>query len=778
MYKGTQKINNVKDFGAVGDGIKDDTQAIQDAIDNLYEFPVLHADNTSKMNKEGGVVFFPAGSYKVTKTIYINKTGVSLRGTESLPTVIIPTGKLVDGELIFEGQESGKPIFEFSYFDGANNTGNRSFIRNIGMSHLTFNLNFVNKVTTIRILRPYDLCVFKNLIFFSLRGTAIQAISDLKDSVFTGKGLGQGLVLRDIHIDNSASAQATYTKFSIDKGRAEDATAPVIHFENMNESSLTNVKIIACGKKADSEGKIILTDGKASIAHAERNGLLLEGCQGITIKECAFAQVSKPAILIQRGVYGKQVDAKYHFIQSNTFEEVIDTGVKIDGGAGGVAEDGRAGVSQITISENRFLGINPPQYGYWIDNCNLVVIKDRAKVYVGYNATNSTIQAVDLNNSSTERQIIDYGIRTTIMGKEYEYEGENLMNYDAYTFHTRLKADRLTIPIIHKEDLYQSNRKIMEGDIALVKVEESLEKKVAVLRSTPNGTLKWTYIDGGDIFSGGIRNINEYWPGDGKITGSIEGDVDLFRVIASFSDKPDLIETGGRVLENNAYEINFTAPDFSKCTKIVIQGLDIGKNILNELEVPIVSRKPGQITEVSNHYLRNNFIYGALLGEIKKFRLLAESATGNITEISLGGTIDVGKGTFQFYLNQPVSFYEAHTSIFIEPLDEYGVLSGERVRVPVVSEGVLSVSLFKKGDTSLTGTFENIHALELFVASTGKITRGGTLVVDEKLPNKGTFSFYAISAIPYIDKGNEYFLRGYDSKNNKIAEVDLFLRKG
>lgn len=774
----SHKVNNVKYFGAVGDGIKDDTQAIQDAINNLYEFPVLHSSNTSEMAKEGGIVYFPAGSYKVTKTIYINKAGISLVGAKTLATIIIPAGKLINGELVFEGEDTGKPIFDFAYFEGANDTSKRSFIRNIGMKNFTFNLRYVNKVTAIRILRPYDLCMFEKLLFFNIRGTAIQAVSDYENRVFSEKVLGQGVVLRDIHIDNSASAQATYTKFSVDKGRPEDATAPVIHFENINESSLTNVKIIACGKKADSEGRIILTDGKASIAHAERNGLLLEGCQGITIKECAFAQVSKPAILIQRGVYGKQADAKYHFIQSNTFEEVINTGVKIDGGAGGVTEDKRAGVSQITISENRFLGVNPPQYGYWIDNCNLVVIKDRAKVYIGHNAINSTIQAVDLNNSSNEKQIIDYGIRTTIMGKEYEYEGENLMNYDAYTFHTRLKADRLTIPVIDKDDLYQSNRKITEGDIALVKVEESLEKKVAVLRSTAEGRLKWTYMDGGDIFSGGIRNVNAYWPGDGKITGSIEGDVNLFRAVASFSDKPDLIEIGGRVLENNAFEIDFTASDFSKCTRIVVQGLDNGGNLLNEIEVPIFSRKLGQITEISNHYIRNNNIYGTLLGEIKKFRLLAEAGDGSVTEISVGGTVDAQKGTFQFYFNQPTSFYENHTSLFMEPLDVYGIVSGERARVPVVSEGVISVSILKKEDRNFTGTFENIQTLELFVASTNQITRGGTLVVDEKLPNKGIFSFYAINVIPNISKSNEYYLRGYDAKNNKIAEVDLFLRKG
>ena len=45
------KTNNVKDYGAVGSGAVDDTDAIQDAIDDL---PL-----------GGSILYFPAGTYKV-----------------------------------------------------------------------------------------------------------------------------------------------------------------------------------------------------------------------------------------------------------------------------------------------------------------------------------------------------------------------------------------------------------------------------------------------------------------------------------------------------------------------------------------------------------------------------------------------------------------------------------------------------------------------------------------------------------------------------------------
>ena len=57
---------NVKDFGAVGDGITDDTAAIQTAIDNA-------SNNT---------IIFPAGVYKITDVIYARSsiTNASLVG--------------------------------------------------------------------------------------------------------------------------------------------------------------------------------------------------------------------------------------------------------------------------------------------------------------------------------------------------------------------------------------------------------------------------------------------------------------------------------------------------------------------------------------------------------------------------------------------------------------------------------------------------------------------------------------------------------------------------
>jgi len=59
---------NVKDFGAVGDGKADDTIAIQKAID-------------AASLSTGGELLFPAGNYRITNTLHIEKcSGLIIRG--------------------------------------------------------------------------------------------------------------------------------------------------------------------------------------------------------------------------------------------------------------------------------------------------------------------------------------------------------------------------------------------------------------------------------------------------------------------------------------------------------------------------------------------------------------------------------------------------------------------------------------------------------------------------------------------------------------------------
>jgi hypothetical protein len=79
-------VVSVKDFGAVGDGVTDDTAAIQAAIDSVAG-PVC--------------VLLPAGTYKTTSTIFLRRNGVRLVGQG--PAVTKVQFVNASGGIVFSG---------------------------------------------------------------------------------------------------------------------------------------------------------------------------------------------------------------------------------------------------------------------------------------------------------------------------------------------------------------------------------------------------------------------------------------------------------------------------------------------------------------------------------------------------------------------------------------------------------------------------------------------------------------------------------------------------
>lgn len=62
-------VINVKNYGAKGDGVTDDTQAIKNAINALGVFTYAHPQPANAIIYGGGTIYFPKGKYKVTDTL-------------------------------------------------------------------------------------------------------------------------------------------------------------------------------------------------------------------------------------------------------------------------------------------------------------------------------------------------------------------------------------------------------------------------------------------------------------------------------------------------------------------------------------------------------------------------------------------------------------------------------------------------------------------------------------------------------------------------------------
>jgi len=108
------------DFGAVGNGRKDDTAAIQ------------HALNELGTNNKVQVLYIPAGIYKISKTLYLNGSplngphsfgwgGVSIRGENASSTILKWFGKPSDPMLVQNGGYG--TLYQNITWDGSSTAG-------------------------------------------------------------------------------------------------------------------------------------------------------------------------------------------------------------------------------------------------------------------------------------------------------------------------------------------------------------------------------------------------------------------------------------------------------------------------------------------------------------------------------------------------------------------------------------------------------------------------------------------------------------------------------
>jgi len=101
VHKKLQEIVSVKDFGAVGDGSTDDTDAIQAAFDYLHSYQNTLSQFTNFQFLKG-CIYFPEGNYKITSSIKV-RAYVAIKG--------VGTGYLAGS--VLHQMTANTHIFEF-----------------------------------------------------------------------------------------------------------------------------------------------------------------------------------------------------------------------------------------------------------------------------------------------------------------------------------------------------------------------------------------------------------------------------------------------------------------------------------------------------------------------------------------------------------------------------------------------------------------------------------------------------------------------------------------
>lgn len=97
-----EPVANVRDFGAIGDGVHDDTAAFTKAIGTTRE----------------GVILIPAGRYLITDILWIKKPGLVLRGEGPDRSVLYFTRGLQEVLPNMSATTSGRPTSNYSWSGG------------------------------------------------------------------------------------------------------------------------------------------------------------------------------------------------------------------------------------------------------------------------------------------------------------------------------------------------------------------------------------------------------------------------------------------------------------------------------------------------------------------------------------------------------------------------------------------------------------------------------------------------------------------------------------
>jgi Pectate lyase superfamily protein len=111
-----ESVVNVKDYGAVGDGVTDDTAKIQSVIDNFAASTGIDYQTPNGRNRK---IFFPQGKYRITSTLNLGSNGSDQKTRFNTHLLFENRNNSFSDEgTLFIGETGINPVIETTGSDG------------------------------------------------------------------------------------------------------------------------------------------------------------------------------------------------------------------------------------------------------------------------------------------------------------------------------------------------------------------------------------------------------------------------------------------------------------------------------------------------------------------------------------------------------------------------------------------------------------------------------------------------------------------------------------